>query len=229
VRAFKVRRDGAVIIAPAVAYGEIRQDRGRFHGGPVERATAEESLFGNLVEPRSELEKFQEAALIARLDLTHCLKPFRERGRICEARAVVINVIAERAHGRERQVFPQGPARGLKEVFKDPRHRNQRRSGVEAKSALGPKIHLAAEAVALFADSDAPVARRQAQSDCQSAQPAADDDRMFHILWSVNREIRQRRAFIIVHRSFFICHCPEIAECSLGIDPLLRLAMTNDR
>src|SRR5262245_19828739 len=181
VRAFKVRRDGAVIIAPAIAYGEIRQDRGRFNGGPVKRAAAQESLFGNLVEPGAELEKFQEAALIARLDLTHCLKPLRQRGRICEARAVVINVIAERAHGRERQVFLQRAARGLKEVFKDPWHRNQRRSGVEAKSALGPKIHFAAEAVALFADGDAPIARRQAQSDCQSAKPAADDDHMFHI------------------------------------------------
>src|SRR5215813_349795 len=180
MRAFKVRRDGVVIIAPAIAYGEMTQDRGRFYGGPVKRAAAEESLFGNLVEPRPELEKFQEAALIARLDLTHCLKPLRKRGRICEARAVVINVIAERAHGRERQVFLQRAARGLKEVFKDPWHRNQRRSGVEAKSALGPKIHLAAEAVALFADGDAPIAR-QAQSDCQSAKPAADDDHMFHI------------------------------------------------
>src|SRR5262249_52014966 len=101
--------------------------------------------------------------------------------RICEARAVVINVIAERAHELERQVFLQRAARGLKEVFEDPGHRNQRRSGVEAKSALGPKIHLAAEAVALFADGDAPVARRQAQSYFQSAQPAADDDRVFHI------------------------------------------------
>jgi elongation factor P--beta-lysine ligase len=45
----------------------------------------------------------------------------------------------------------------------------------------------------------------------------------------VNREIRQRRAFVIVHRSFVICHCPEITQCSLGIDRLLRLAMTNDK
>src|SRR5262245_1229181 len=92
-----------------------------------------------------------------------------------------MTVIAEPAHARQRQVVLQSAARGLKEVFKDPWHRNQRRSGVEAKSALGPTIHLAAEAVALFADGDAPIARRQAQSDCQSAKPAADDDHMFHI------------------------------------------------
>jgi len=35
--------------------------------------------------------------------------------------------------------------------------------------------------------------------------------------------------FVIVHRSYVICHCPEIAQCSLGIDRLLRLAMTNDK
>jgi hypothetical protein len=35
-------------------------------------------------------------------------------------------------------------------------------------------------------------------------------------------------AFVIVHRSLFICHCPEIAQGSLGIDRSLRLAMTND-
>jgi len=35
--------------------------------------------------------------------------------------------------------------------------------------------------------------------------------------------------FIIVHRSYVICHCPEIAQYSLGIDRLLRLAMTNDK
>jgi len=46
---------------------------------------------------------------------------------------------------------------------------------------------------------------------------------------SVNREIMKGRAFVIVHRSLFICHCPEIAQCSLGIDRLLRQAMTNDK
>jgi hypothetical protein len=46
---------------------------------------------------------------------------------------------------------------------------------------------------------------------------------------SVKREMRQRRAFVIVHRSFVICHFPEIARCSLGIDRLLRPAMTNDK
>jgi hypothetical protein len=35
--------------------------------------------------------------------------------------------------------------------------------------------------------------------------------------------------FVIVHRSYVICHCPEIARCSLGIERLLRLAMTNDK
>ena len=71
---------------------------------------------------------------------------------MCESRAVVVNVIAERVHQRERQVFLQRATRGLKKLFKDPGHRNQRRSGVEAKTALGPKIHLAAETVALLAD-----------------------------------------------------------------------------
>src|SRR5262245_21314928 len=181
MRAFKVRRDGAVIITPAVAYGEMAQDRGGFHGGPVKRAAAQECLFGNLVEPRSQLEKLQEAPLIARLEPAHGLKPLRERSRICEARAVIINVIAERAHGLERQVYLQRAARGLKEVFKDPGHRNQRRTGVEAGTAIGPKIHLAAEAVPLFADGDAPIARRQAQSQRQPTQPAAADDHVFHM------------------------------------------------
>ena len=49
------------------------------------------------------------------------------------------------------------------------------------------------------------------------------------VVQSVNREIRQRRALFIVHRSFVICHCSEITQCSLGIDRLLRLAMTNDK
>jgi hypothetical protein len=49
------------------------------------------------------------------------------------------------------------------------------------------------------------------------------------LLQSVNREFRQRRAFVIVHRSLFICHCPEIAQRSLGIDRLLRLTMTDDK
>src|SRR5262249_24046810 len=126
MRAFKVRRDGVVIIAPAIAYGEMTQDGGRFRGGPVKRAAGQESLFGTRVEPPSELEKFQETAFIARLEMAHRLKPLRERGRICEARAVVIDVIAERMHRRECQVFLQRAARNLKEVFKDPGHRNQR-------------------------------------------------------------------------------------------------------
>jgi hypothetical protein len=39
----------------------------------------------------------------------------------------------------------------------------------------------------------------------------------------------ERFPLFIVHRSLFICHCPEIAQCSLGFDRLLRLAMTNDK
>jgi hypothetical protein len=35
------------------------------------------------------------------------------------------------------------------------------------------------------------------------------------------------RAFVIVHRSFVICHCPEIIQWSLGIDRLLRQALVN--
>src|SRR5262245_5819867 len=125
MRAFKVRRYGAMIIAPPVAYGEMAQDRGGFHGGPVKWSAAKESLFGNLVEPRSELKKFQEAAIIARLEPARRRKPLRERGRICEARPVVVYVVAERVHGLERQMLLQRAASGLKEVLKDPGHRNK--------------------------------------------------------------------------------------------------------
>jgi hypothetical protein len=58
----------------------------------------------------------------------------------------------------------------------------------------------------------------------------ADGCGLFQTIVTVSKSRNQkRRPFIIVHRSFVICHRPEIAQRSLGIDRLLRPAMTNDK